>query len=64
MVCLVRAEDEEPDSSIIPQAIPVQNQMQAFLITNGPLLPTPSCKRPITSHDNRISGEEEQEDTA
>ena len=37
--------------------------MQAFLITNGPLLPTPSRKRPIATHDNRISEEEEQEDT-
>ena len=36
MVCLVCAEYEEPDCAIVCQAISMQNQMQAFLITNCP----------------------------
>ena len=60
IVCLDCAEYEEPSSSIIHQAVSMRNQMQAFLITYGPLLPVPSCKRPIATQDNCISEEEEQ----
>ena len=34
--------------------------MQAYLITNGPLLPVLQRERPIVTQDNRISVEEQQ----
>ena len=50
----------EPDSEIIRQAISMRNQMQAFLITDGPLLPAPPRDRPIATQENRISDKEQQ----
>ena len=47
MVSLARAEYEEPDCAIICQAISMKNQMQAFIITNGPFSPVFSRKWPI-----------------
>ena len=60
MVCLAYAEYDKPDYAIICQAISMWNQMQAFLITNGPLLPVLSQEKAITTQDNRISAEEQQ----
>ena len=57
---LARKEYVESDSEIVCQAISMQNQMQAFLITDGPLLPVPSRDRPITTQENGISDEEQQ----
>ena len=34
--------------------------MQAFLITDGPLLHALPCDRPIATQDNRISDKEQQ----
>ena len=59
-VHLARKEYVEPDSDIIRQAISMRNQMQAFLITNGPLTPIPPCERPMPTQDNRISDKEQQ----
>ena len=59
MVCMARVDYEEPDYVIIRQAISIQNQIQAFLITNGPLLPVLSRKRPIVTQDNCISVEDQ-----
>ena len=59
-VHLARKEYNEPDSDIIRQAISMRNQMQAFLITDRPLLPAPPCDRPIVTQENRISDEEQQ----
>ena len=59
-VHLVHKEYVEPDSDIIRQAISMRNQMQAFLITDGPLLPAPPRDRPIATQDNRISDKEQQ----
>ena len=36
------------------------NQMQSFLITNGPLLPVTLKDRPVATKDNCISNEEQQ----
>ena len=55
LVHLARKEYNEPDSDIIRQAISVRNQMQAFLISDGPLLPVPPCERPIATQENCIS---------
>ena len=60
MVHLARVQYEEPDSDIIRQAISGRNQMEAFLITNGPFLPVPPRKRPVATQDNRISNEDQQ----
>ena len=59
-VTLTRKEYVEPDSEIVRQAIFMQNQMQAFLITDGPLLPVSPRNRPIATQENRISDEEQQ----
>ena len=59
-VHLARKEYVEPDSDLIRQAISMRNQMQAFLITDGPLLPVPPRNRPIATQDNRISDKEQQ----
>ena len=58
MVC--RAEYEEPGISIIRQTNSIQNQMQAFLITNDPLLPISFHKKPEATQDNRISKEKKE----
>ena len=55
MVCLARAEYEEPDSAIIRQALSLRTQMQDFLLTTAPFVPDPSRKRPIAVQDNPIT---------
>ena len=60
MVRLARADYEEPDSAIICQAISQRNQMQEFLLTNGPLVPVPVRARLIAVQDNQISEEDQQ----
>ena len=57
---LARKEYDEPDSEIVRQAISMRNQMQAFLITDGPFLPVPPRDRPIATQENRISDKEQQ----
>ena len=59
-VTLARKDYDEPDSDIIRQAISMRTQMQAFLITNGPLLPVPPRERPIATQDNRITAAEQE----
>ena len=59
-VTLARTEYDEPDSENIRQAISMRNQMQAFLITNGPLLPVPPRDRPIATQENHISLPDQQ----
>ena len=59
-VHLAHKEYDEPDSDIIRQAISMRNQMQAFLITDSPLLPVPPHERPIATQENRISDKEQQ----
>ena len=54
-VTLARKEHVEPNSEIVCQFISMQNQMQAFLITDGPLLPVPPRNQPIATQDNHIS---------
>ena len=61
MVRLACINYEEPDSKIIGQAIYMRNQIQSFLITNGPFLPVQPRKTPVATQDNRISVEEQQE---
>ena len=64
IVCLARADYEEPDSAIICQAIFQRNQIQEYLLTNGPLVSVPARRRPIAIQDNRISEEAQQAATA
>ena len=64
MVCLARADYEEPDSVIIRQAISQRNQIQEYLPTNGPLVSISARRRPIAIQDNRISEEAQQATTA
>ena len=64
MVRLTRAEYKEPDSAIIRQALSQRTQMQDFLLTNGPFVPTPSRKRPIAVQDNPITEQDQQAATA
>ena len=37
----------------------MHNQMQSFLITDGPLIPIIPWDRPVATQDNRISDEEQ-----
>ena len=57
---LARKEYVEPDDAIRRQAIAMCNQMQSFLITNGPLLPITPRKRPVAIQDNCIYDEEQK----
>ena len=59
-VTLARKEYVEPDSEIVRQAISMRIQMQAFLTTDGPLLPVPPRDRPIATQEHRISVEDQQ----
>ena len=58
-VTLARKEFVKPDDAIRCQAISMRNQMQSFLITNGPLLPIILWKRLVATQGNRISNEEQ-----
>ena len=49
----------DPNNANIHQAISQRNQMQYFLITNGPLLSIIPRKRPIATQNNHISDEEQ-----
>ena len=53
-VSLVCKEYVEPDDRIRRQAISMGNQMQSFLITNGPFLPIIHQKRSVATQNNRI----------
>ena len=64
MVRLTRAGYEEPDSASIRQALSQRHQMQAFLLTNGPLVPVPVRARPIAVQDNQITEQDQQAATA
>ena len=55
MVRLAWAEYKEPDSAIIRQALSQRTQMQEFLLTTRPFVPTSSRKKPIAVQDNTIS---------
>ena len=58
-VSLARKEYVEPDNEVTRQAISQRNQMQTFLITDGPLIPTIPRDRPVATQDNRISDKEQ-----
>ena len=60
LVTLARKEYDESDSEIVRQAISMRNQMQAFLITDGPHLPIPPRNRPIATQENHISDVDQQ----
>ena len=64
MVRLARAEYEEPDSAIIRQVLSQRHQMQEFLLTNGPFVPTITRARPIAVQDNWITEQDQQAATA
>ena len=49
----------EPDDEVARQAISQQNQIQAFLITNGPLIATVPRKRPVATQSNCITNKEQ-----
>ena len=57
---LARKEYVESDDEVTCQAIFQHNQMQAFLITSGPFLPTPQQDRPVATQDNCITNEEQR----
>ena len=57
-VSLARKEYVEPDSAVTRQAISMRNQMQSFLINNGPVIPIIPRDRPVATQDNRIFNEE------
>ena len=59
-LALTRKEYVELDDAIRRQVISMRNQMQSFLITNGPLLPIIPRKRPVGIQNNCISDEEQQ----
>ena len=56
---LTRKEYVEPDDKVTHQVISQRNQMQFFLITDGPLAPIISQDRPVATQDNCISNEEQ-----
>ena len=56
-VSLAQKEYVEPDDEITRQATLQRNQMQAFLNTAGPFVPTPPRDRPVAIQDNRITNE-------
>ena len=56
---LARKEYVEPDNEVTRQAISQRNQMQTFLITDGPLIPTIPRDRPVATQDNRINEEDQ-----
>ena len=58
-VSLVRKEYVEPDDEVTRQTISMRNQMQTFLTTDGPLVPTTTRERPVATQDNRISNKEQ-----
>ena len=60
LVTLAQKDYDEPDSDIVRQAISMRTQMQAFLTTDGPLLPVPPRDRPIATQEHRISVEDQQ----
>ena len=64
MVRLARAEYEELHSASLCQALSQRHQMQEFLLTNGPLVPTPVRARPKAVQHNRITEKEQQTATA
>ena len=64
MVCLARAYYNEPDYAIICQSIAQHNQMQEFLLKNGPFLPVPPHQTIIATQDNQITDEDQQAATA
>ena len=54
-VSLARKEYVEPDDKVTRQAISMRNQMQSFLITDGPLIPIIPWDRLVATQDNHIS---------
>ena len=64
MVCLARAEYEEPNTDIIGQSISQRTQIQEFVDTNRLLIPTLSWVTPIAIQNNQISEEDQQAATA
>ena len=58
-VRLARMEYVKPDDEVTRQATSQRNQIQAFLITNGPFLPIPPRDRPVATQDNRTTNEEQ-----
>ena len=56
---LARKEYVEPNDEVTRQAISQRNQMQTFLITDGPLIPTIPRDRPVVTQDNRITKEDQ-----
>ena len=58
-VSLARKEYVEPDDEVTLQAISQRNQMQTFLITEGPLISTIPRDRPVAIQDNRITKEDQ-----
>ena len=49
----------KPDNEVTCQAASQQNQMQAFLITDGPFIPIPPRERPVATQNNRITDGEQ-----
>ena len=58
-VSLALKEYVEPDNEVTCQAIPQCNQMQTFLITDGPLIPTIPRDRPVATQDNCITEDDQ-----
>ena len=58
-VRLTRKEYVEPDNEVTRHAISQRNQMQTFLITDGPLVPITPRDRPVATQDNRITNEDQ-----
>ena len=52
---LASKEYVEPDDEVTWQAISQRNQMQTFLVTDGPLVPTMPRDRPVATQDNHIT---------
>ena len=58
-VSLACKEYVQADNEVTHQAISLRNQMQTFLITDSPLVPTIPRDRPVATQDNRITKEEQ-----
>ena len=56
---LTHKEYVEPDNAVTRQAIFQRNQMQSYLITDGPCIPILPRERPVATQNNRISDEEQ-----
>ena len=58
-VSMANKEYVDPGDEVTRQATSQRNQMQAFLITDGPFIPIPPRERLVATQNNRITDKEQ-----